>query len=107
MTNTTPSISPKGGIAKASTGMLWFDFAQHVTPSLAGYLNAACPILGIDYSFEVVVAIESVVGAFIVWFTPQHFLQAIVDIIEWARCAKKQICEACNQPLQTDKGDKI
>lgn len=86
----------KGGAFKASVGAVFFELCQHITPPLAGYLNAKYPILGADLSFEIVVLIESAVSWVAIKTTPQHISDAIVEGILWGRAQLRRWRDALN-----------
>lgn len=91
---TGPLPAKTGGGTKIAVGAIYADLCQHLTPPLAGYLNMRYPILGDQLSFELVVAVESLAGAALVKFTPQHFVDSIKSSIIWGRYAVKGIWNA-------------
>lgn len=85
------NLSPKsGGKTKATVAALYFDIAQHVTPPLAGYLNMYLPVLGLDLSYEIVVAGEAAFGAFMVKLTPMYFRESVTDGIIWIKTTLRE-----------------
>lgn len=94
MTDTQNQNPKTGGKTKVGVAALYFDIAQHVTPPLAGYLSMNFPTLGLDLSYEIVVAGEAALGAFMVKLTPMYFRESVTDGIIWIKTTWKEWTEA-------------
>lgn len=89
MSDSGPVVKSGGGYAKASLGAVYLDLVQHITPPLAGWLNARYPILGDAVSYEIVVLAESMLSMVLVKFTPTHFFDSVKNgIISFRRGVK-------------------
>jgi hypothetical protein len=87
------------GLVKVGLGGFYFDFCQHVTPPLAGYLNMLCPWMGVDFAFETVVAGQSIVAMAALKMTPNYIVDSFAEGIMWWRLAWQKLAGAFKKPL--------
>ena len=98
MTDVSQISKTGSGFAKASFTALYMDICQHLTPPIAGYMNATFPLLGEPLSFEIVVFVQASIAAAFVKWSPNYFVDSVVNAIMWTRKAWHRILGAFKQP---------
>ena len=94
MTDTSMTKKAVGIGTVTGLGATYMDLCQHVTPILAGYLNAHFPWLGEPVAFEIVCLLESLIPVVAVKATPQFIADSVKDAILWARITLKSWANA-------------
>lgn len=93
----TSTQKQDGGLAKAGFSGIYLMICQNITPVIVSFACKDFPLLNEASWFEIVVFSLGAIGSFIVWLTPQHFVDGVTNAIVFCREAWKKWRAAANQ----------